>query len=42
MNLIKLGWNNEFQKEFDNIKNNEYIPDRVIREEKGRYILLVL
>lgn len=40
MNLIKLGWNNEFQKEFDNIKNNEYIPARVIREEKGRYILM--
>lgn len=40
MNLIKLGWNNEFQKEFDNIKNDEYIPARVIREEKGRYILM--
>lgn len=40
MDLIKLGWNNKFQEEFDNIKKYEYIPARVIREEKERYILM--
>ncbi len=40
MDLFKLGWNEIFQEEFDNIKKDGYIRARVIREEKGRYILM--
>lgn len=39
MNLIKLGWNSKFKEEFDSIKKDGYVPARVIREEKGSYIL---
>lgn len=40
MDLIKLGWNEKFQEEFNSIKKDGYIPARVIREDKGRYILM--
>jgi len=39
MNLNKLGWNNKFENEFNTIKKHGYIPARVIREEKGHYLL---
>lgn len=39
MNLKKLGWNSKFEEEFNNIKKENYLPSRVIREEKGRYFV---
>ncbi|WBW95827.1 ribosome small subunit-dependent GTPase A [Oceanirhabdus sp. W0125-5] len=39
MELNILGWNRIFEESFNNIKKDDYIPGRVIREEKGRYIV---
>ncbi len=39
MNLSKLGWNKEFEKEYKKVKKDKYIPARVIREEKAHYLL---
>lgn len=37
MDLSELGWNNQFEKEFNKLMKKEYIPARVVREEKGLY-----
>jgi len=39
MILEHLGWNTHFQTEFDALNNKDFTPARVIREEKGRYLL---
>lgn len=39
MLLEQLGWNAHFQTRFSTLNNNNYTPARVIREEKGRYIV---
>ncbi|MCM1990755.1 ribosome small subunit-dependent GTPase A [Oceanirhabdus seepicola] len=39
MYLNRLGWNEKFEEAFNNVKKEDYIPGRVIREEKGRYIV---
>lgn len=39
MNLENLGWNQYFQQKFDDINNLELSPARIIREEKGSYII---
>lgn len=39
MNLIDLGWNEFFIKEFDKYKNEGFKPARVAQEHKGLYII---
>lgn len=34
-----LGWNETFEKEFNSIKKENHIPCRVVREEKGHYVI---
>ena len=37
--LISLGWNETFQFHFESIKEEEFIPARVTRENRGQYII---
>lgn len=37
MSLIDYGWNDKFQYELEKIKEKDYIPARVVRQEKGYY-----
>lgn len=39
MDLTTLGWNSFFKLEFDKLSDKDYLPARVIREEKGHYLL---
>lgn len=38
-NLKYLGWNNFFKEQFNKFINSKFLPARVIREDKQRYIL---
>ncbi|MFA6408859.1 MAG: ribosome small subunit-dependent GTPase A [Gammaproteobacteria bacterium] len=40
MNLILLGWNAKFQETFDNLKDTNLIPARIISEDKGSYVVM--
>jgi ribosome biogenesis GTPase len=40
MQLIDLGWNSYFEEKFEPYKNKNYIPMRIGREDKQRYLLL--
>jgi ribosome biogenesis GTPase len=40
LNLTKLGWNTELQKEFEVLNNKEWIPGRVTLEHKRIYRVL--
>ncbi len=37
--LYKLGWSDDFQREFDKLKHSSWAPMRVVRENRGRYIV---
>lgn len=37
MILNKLGWNKKYEKEFNKINKEGYLPSRIVREEKGSY-----
>lgn len=37
MNLIDYGWNDKFEQELEKLKNKEFMPARVVRQEKGYY-----
>ncbi len=37
--LLELGWNDDFQHQFDNISQSLWIPVRIVRENRGRYIV---
>jgi len=38
MRLIDLGWNSFFEDQFEQYKNQDYSPLRIIRENRGKYI----
>lgn len=37
MNLVDYGWDDKLKNEFDKLKEKEYLPGRVVRQEKGCY-----
>lgn len=37
MSLLDYGWNDSFGSKFENLSGKEYIPARIIRQEKGSY-----
>ncbi len=37
--LVALGWNESFQQSFDSINNGKFIPARIVRENRGEYIV---
>jgi ribosome biogenesis GTPase len=39
MDINKLGWNDSFQMEYDKLNDKNYLAARVIREEKGHYLI---
>jgi len=38
MNLTLLGWNSQFQENFNSLKNTNLLPARIICEDKGSYV----
>lgn len=39
LNLEKLGWDTMFQQQFESINDGTLIPARVIRENRGQYVI---
>lgn len=39
MILEDYGWSDALQREFDKLNRNDYVPARVVREEKGQYFV---
>lgn len=37
--LLKLGWRDYFQREYDNLNHSSWTPVRVLRENRGKYIV---
>lgn len=37
--LVALGWNDGFQQSFDSINDGKFIPARIVRENRGEYIV---
>jgi hypothetical protein len=37
VNLIDYGFDDKFKNELDKLKEKDYLPGRVVRQEKGCY-----
>ena len=40
--LEDLGWNTEFQSAFDALEVEDVVPARIVRENRGQYIVCLL